>query len=42
MALPEFYQQDAKIISEITQLLAKEEALLNQYFARWEELEEKK
>ncbi|CZH55525.1 Uncharacterized ABC transporter ATP-binding protein Rv2477c/MT2552 [Legionella pneumophila] len=42
MALPEFYQQDAKIISEVTQLLAKEEALLNQYFTRWEELEEKK
>ncbi|HAU1604096.1 TPA: ATP-binding cassette domain-containing protein [Legionella pneumophila] len=42
MASPEFYQQDVKIISEITQLLAKEEALLNQYFARWEELEEKK
>ncbi|HAU1489317.1 TPA: ATP-binding cassette domain-containing protein [Legionella pneumophila] len=42
MASPEFYQQDAKIISEVTQLLAKEEALLNQYFARWEELEEKK
>ncbi|HHZ4719365.1 TPA: ATP-binding cassette domain-containing protein, partial [Legionella pneumophila] len=40
MASPEFYQQDAKIISEVTQLLAKEEALLNQYFARWEELEE--
>ncbi|HFD2332160.1 TPA: ATP-binding cassette domain-containing protein, partial [Legionella pneumophila] len=32
MASPEFYQQDAKIISEVTQLLAKEEALLNQYF----------
>ncbi|HAT6324232.1 TPA: ATP-binding cassette domain-containing protein [Legionella pneumophila] len=42
MASPEFYQQDAKIISEVTQLLAKEEALLNQYFTRWEELEEKK
>ncbi|HAT8642448.1 TPA: ATP-binding cassette domain-containing protein [Legionella pneumophila subsp. pneumophila] len=42
MASPEFYQQDAKIISEVTQLLAKEEALLNRYFARWEELEEKK
>ncbi|HAU1150746.1 TPA: ATP-binding cassette domain-containing protein [Legionella pneumophila] len=42
MASPEFYQQDAKLISEVTQLLAKEEALLNQYFARWEELEEKK
>lgn len=41
MASPEFYQQDAKIISEVTQLLAKEEALLNQYFTRWEELEEK-
>ncbi|HEN5544764.1 TPA: ATP-binding cassette domain-containing protein, partial [Legionella pneumophila] len=27
MASPEFYQQDAKIISEVTQLLAKEEAL---------------
>ncbi|HEN5498796.1 TPA: ATP-binding cassette domain-containing protein, partial [Legionella pneumophila] len=40
MASPEFYQQDAKLISEVTQLLAKEEALLNQYFARWEELEE--
>ncbi|HAU0447048.1 TPA: ATP-binding cassette domain-containing protein, partial [Legionella pneumophila] len=38
MASPEFYQQDAKLISEVTQLLAKEEALLNQYFARWEEL----
>ncbi|HHU0082864.1 TPA: ATP-binding cassette domain-containing protein, partial [Legionella pneumophila] len=37
MASPEFYQQDAKIISEVTQLLAKEEALLNQYFTRWEE-----
>ncbi|HAU2340534.1 TPA: ATP-binding cassette domain-containing protein, partial [Legionella pneumophila] len=34
MASPEFYQQDAKIISEVTQLLAKEEALLNQYFTR--------
>ncbi|HAU0583134.1 ATP-binding cassette domain-containing protein, partial [Legionella pneumophila] len=32
MASPEFYQQDAKLISEVTQLLAKEEALLNQYF----------
>lgn len=42
MASPEFYQQDTKIISEVTQLLAKEEALLNQYFARWEELEDKK
>ncbi|RYW30742.1 ATP-binding cassette domain-containing protein, partial [Legionella pneumophila] len=30
MASPEFYQQDAKLISEVTQLLAKEEALLNQ------------
>lgn len=42
MADPQFYQQDTKKISEVTQQLEREEALLMQYFARWEELEEKK
>ncbi|KTD66427.1 ATP-binding cassette domain-containing protein [Legionella shakespearei] len=42
MAEPQFYQQDAKQIAQVTQQLEREEALLNQYFSRWEELEDKK
>lgn len=42
MADPQFYQQDAKQIAQVTQQLEREEALLNQFFSRWEELEDKK
>ena len=41
MAEPQFYQQEARHITKITQQLAKEEALLDASFARWEELEER-
>ena len=41
MADPQFYQQDAQTIAKIGQELAKEEALLTEYFERWEALEER-
>lgn len=41
MADPQFYQQDAQAIAKIGQELAKEEALLTEYFERWEALEER-
>lgn len=41
MADSGFYQQDAKVIADFTQKLTKDEALLTEYFARWEELEER-
>lgn len=41
MAEPDFYQQDSKTIADVTQKLAKDEALMAEYFARWEALEEK-
>jgi len=40
MADPKFYQQDAQVIAEINQGLAKDEAMLMQLYARWEALEE--
>ncbi|WP_298623183.1 ATP-binding cassette domain-containing protein [uncultured Legionella sp.] len=39
MAAADFYQQDAQTIAKVTKDLADEEALLEQYFSRWEELE---
>lgn len=39
MAAPEFYEQTAELIAKTTQQLAKEEGLLADAFARWEELE---
>jgi len=41
IADPEFYQQDATHIAKVTQQLAKEEAVLESAFARWEALEER-
>ena len=41
MAEPQFYQKDAKLIADVTQKLASEEALLTAAFARWEALEER-
>ncbi|CEG57580.1 ATP-binding cassette domain-containing protein [Legionella fallonii] len=41
MADPQFYQQDAQTIAKVGQELAKEEALLTEYFERWEALEER-
>ena len=41
IADPGFYQQDAVHIAKVTQQLAKEEALLETAFARWESLEER-
>lgn len=41
MAEPQFYQQDAQLITKITQQLAAEEASLEAAFARWEALEER-
>jgi len=41
MADPQLYQQGAQAIAKIGQELAKEEALLAEYFARWEALEER-
>lgn len=40
MAEPEFYQQEASIITKINQELAADEARLATLYARWEELEE--
>lgn len=40
MADPKFYQQDAQIIAKINQGLAEDEALLTQFYARWEALED--
>ncbi len=39
MADPGFYQQDAQSIAKTTKKLEEEEALLEKYFSRWEELE---
>ncbi|CAM2971216.1 ATP-binding cassette domain-containing protein [Legionella worsleiensis] len=41
MATADFYQQDAQTIADVTKTLASEEALLSQYFTRWEELEDR-
>lgn len=41
MADPKFYQQDAQAIAKINQGLAEDEALLMEYYSRWEELEER-
>ncbi|PJD93263.1 MAG: ABC transporter ATP-binding protein [Legionella sp.] len=41
MAVPEFYQQDDSAIAKISQKLATDEALLGEYYKRWEFLEEK-
>lgn len=40
MAEPQFYQQDAQAIAKINQGLAEDEALLQEFYARWEALEE--
>lgn len=40
MVDPKFYQQDAQIIAKINQGLAEDEALLTQFYARWEALED--
>lgn len=40
MADPKFYQQDASTIARINQDLAEDEALLTQFYARWEALED--
>jgi ATP-binding cassette subfamily F protein uup len=41
MAEPQFYQQDAQTIANINQGLAADEALLREFYARWEALEER-
>lgn len=41
MAEPNFYQQDAGMISQVSQELAVDEALLAKLYGRWEILEEK-
>lgn len=41
MANPRFYQQDAQVIAQISQAMAEDEALLRNYYARWEALESK-
>ncbi len=41
MAEPEFYQQDAKLITEINQQLATDERHLAEFYVRWEALEER-
>lgn len=41
MAKPEFYQQEATLITKITQKLATDEALLAQMYTRWEALAER-
>ena len=41
MAAPSFYQQDAQAIAKINQSLAEDEALLMEFYARWEALEER-
>ena len=41
MADPKFYQQDASAIAKINQSLAEDEAVLMEYYARWEALEER-
>ncbi|KTC89764.1 ATP-binding cassette domain-containing protein [Fluoribacter dumoffii] len=40
MADPRFYQQDAQVIAKINQDLAEDEALLSQFYTRWEILED--
>lgn len=40
MAEPQFYQQDAQMITKINQGLAEDEALLAQLYTRWEALED--
>ncbi len=40
MTDPQFYQQDASTIAKINQGLAEDEALLAQFYARWEALED--
>ncbi|WP_392537617.1 ATP-binding cassette domain-containing protein [Legionella sp. 227] len=40
MADPKFYQQEAQVIAKINQGLAEDEALLTQFYARWEALED--
>lgn len=41
MAEPEFYQQEAQIITEINQQLEQDEMMLTEFYARWEELAER-
>ncbi|MFJ1268206.1 ATP-binding cassette domain-containing protein [Legionella lytica] len=41
MADPKFYQQEASVIAKINQSLADDEAVLMEYYARWEALEER-
>lgn len=41
MADPEFYQQEAKLIAEINQQLARDETILAECYQRWEALEER-
>ena len=41
MADPKFYQQDASTIAKINQSLAEDEAVLMEYYARWEALEDR-
>lgn len=41
MAEPEFYQQEATLITKTTQKLATDEALLAQMYSRWEALAER-
>lgn len=41
MAEPEFYQQEAHVITEINQKLATDEAELASYYERWEALEDR-
>lgn len=41
MASPKFYQQDAEAIAKITQKLNEDEALLAEFYARWEVLEDR-
>lgn len=41
MTDPKFYQQEAQIITDISQKLASDEALLEQMYARWEVLAER-
>ena len=41
MADPEFYQQEAALITKINQTLATDEALLAEMYARWEALAER-
>lgn len=40
MAAPDFFQQEHDAISQITDALAKQQGLLEEYFLRWQELDE--